>query len=213
MADAVATQTIRGVGGGRADQAYDKEIDASLDMLDALDNGPTGTSLPDDRTGENDQVPSTEDAGGGDLVTSVVHPHTIRDAAPVPTDRPRMGTDPSITTTSDSAVPAPLTARGGADADDPTGSNEVGTNDLLESTHSGPQDEEEIVIADDLAEIVDDGSNENLEESTDAGSGTVPPNRSEGRQPIGSRAQPGKTSATPSRAASAPSTHARFGAP
>jgi hypothetical protein len=183
-AESIGARTIRGVGGGKpVDAALDHEIDASLGILDALDNGPTGTSLPepDDRTGENDQVPSTQDAAGGDLVTSVtsvINPHTVRDSGPTPTDRPRMSTDPSITTANDSAMPAPLTTRG-ADAEDPTG--EIGTNDLLESTHSGPQDqdEEEIVIADDLAEIVDDGSNKDMaDENTDAG--TVPPYRPEG---------------------------------
>jgi hypothetical protein len=55
----------------------------------------------------------------------------------------------------------------------------------LESTHAGPADgeEEEIVIADDLAEYVDEGSAKQLpddgDENTDAGT-TVPPFRSDG---------------------------------
>lgn len=185
---------MRGVGGGKApDTALEKEIDASLsalDAFDALDNGPTGTSLPEDdtqgRTGETDQAPSTQDAD--DATNShVVHPHTLRDAGPNAGNRPRMQTDPSITSASASASdgPAgvPLTVRGEADVDDPTGASEIGTNDLLESTHSGPavtDDEDEIVIADDLAEIVDDPSNKDMaDENTDAGTGTVPPYRSE----------------------------------
>jgi hypothetical protein len=168
-ADSIATNTLRGVGGGRNPDS-------------ALDNGPTGTSLPDDNTGEtavrDDRAPSTADAG--DITSSHnVHPHTIREAGIPGGQRARLTTDPSIVTTTDSAAPAPLTVRGDADADDPTGSSSVSA-DILESTHSRPQDEEEIVIADDLAEIVDD-SNKNLaDENTDAGSGTIPPYRSEG---------------------------------
>jgi hypothetical protein len=191
-ASSMAARTLRGVGGGTrpADPSLEKEIDASLSALDAfeaLDNGPTGTSLPDeddtsDRTGET-QAPSTQD---GDMITSshVIDPHTMRNSSgPAATERTRLQTDPSIitTTSADSAVPAPLTVRGDADAEDPTGSSGM-TNDLLESTHSGPTgDEEEIVIADDLAEIVDDSSNKNMaDENTDAGTGTVPPYRSDG---------------------------------
>lgn len=171
---------MRGVGGKTPDSALEKEIDASLsalDALDALDNGPTGTSLPDDTTGATNVreslAPSTQDAAG--------HiPRTVREGGP--SERPRMTTDPSITTTSDSAMPAPMTLRGEADIDDSTGVSMVG-HDMLESTNARPQDEEEIVIADDLAEIVDDGSNKDLgdvEENTDAGTGTVPPYRSDG---------------------------------
>jgi hypothetical protein len=191
--ESTAQTTLRGVGSVGAGNkkpatALEKEIDDSLSVLDSLDNGPTGTSLPDDdqaddQTGETlargDDPPSTEDRA--DVTSSnIVHPHTLREAGPMATDRPRMTTDPSITT--DSALPPPLTVRGDVDAEDPTGSSQIPMEHLLESTHARPQDEEEIVIADDLAEIVDDPSGKDLpetDENTDAGS-TVPPYRPEG---------------------------------
>lgn len=194
-AESTAATTLRGVGSAKPPAtSLEKEIDASLDALEAIDNGPTGTSLPDDgtngldRTGEtnarDEQAPSTEDAA--DITNrNIIDPHTLREAGSGAV-RPRSPSDPSITSANtaptESGAPGPMTVRGDADADDPTGSSSISV-DLLESTHARPQDEDEIVIADDLAmEIVDDPSGKDLpetDENTDAGS-TVPPYRPEG---------------------------------
>jgi hypothetical protein len=127
------------------------EIDASLSVLDGLDDSPTGTSLPEfphDRPPSTVETPS-KSAGGA-------HPQTLR-----------MATDPAIGN-------APQTVRGGTEGNDAAREEAISVD--LESTHSGPKDdeEEEIVIADDFAEIVEDGK-----EITDAG-GSAPPYRPEG---------------------------------
>jgi hypothetical protein len=135
-----------------------------------------------------------------------VVPHTLREmrASRPPkdelggaTERPiRHATDPNIM--DESFHPPPVTLPGGPEADgastsrsgehsmpeelpsgdllvdEPTGQ---GTKLDLESTHARPHDEDEIVIADDLAEIVEDGHrthDDAEEENTDAGA-TIPP--------------------------------------
>jgi hypothetical protein len=125
IAESFAAATLRGLGtsGNAAPaSALEKEIDASLSVLDALDNGPTGISLPDEVLAEmrvrEEHAPS---------------PHTVRESA-----RPRTETDSSIAAVTDAAVAAPMTVRGDEQVASTTG-------DLLESTHTG----EEIVIADD----------------------------------------------------------------
>ena len=113
------------------------------------------------------------------------------------TDRPIRPTDPNI---DESFHPPPLTTPGGPETDgantsrsgehDPNIPEELESGDIaladdqptgagtkldLETTHARPQDEDEIVIADDLAEIVDDHKGRaDEEEQTDAGA-TIPP--------------------------------------
>lgn len=147
----------------------ESEIDASLDRLE-LGDAPTGNTLPPglstngpalDETGEtaalDDLSPMTESIASEITTSSVIDPSTLPERSNI---RPPMATDPSITRT-DAGISAPRTDRGDGDGID------------LESTHAGPQDEEEIVIADDLAEYVDEGSAKQLpddgDENTDAG--------------------------------------------
>jgi hypothetical protein len=169
------------------DAVLEAEIDASLDNLEL---GPTGTSLPEAplaHTGETlarDEVPSTLDAP--------VMPHTIRESFRTPSG----ATDPppaTLAATGESPITHEEMESGDlVDFDEPTGTG-IEIDQVLESTHTGTQStapgaDDEIVIADDLAEDLDDDAlkddqvkaaleHEAEEEHTDAG-GTLPPFRS-----------------------------------
>jgi hypothetical protein len=149
----------------------EKEIDASFDRLEL--GSPSATPPPQTSTNgvAAEAAPATESITSDVTASSVIDPSTLPET---PDMRPPMATDPSITST-ETAIPRTVRA----DATDDAGGVD------LESTHAGPADgdEEEIVIADDLAEYVDEGSAKQLpddgDENTDAGT-TVPPFRSDG---------------------------------
>ena len=172
------------------DSVLETEIDASLDKLEL--DGPTGTSLPlsPPITGENQALGFDESTQGAG-----VSPHTTRDSARAgalsgATERP----EPAPNTTAGDQPASTLDGLGlqgkvgGGDAHE-LGSGELedaeelgtGEIDALETTNVGTTkgaggDDDEIVIADDLA--LDDDSRPAMdEEHTDVGV-PVPPIRS-----------------------------------
>lgn len=164
----------------------ESEIDASLDRLEL--EGPTGTSLPEGmpplpleetatRSFANDtsaaKRPDLSFAAKSDEVTESgqMVPHTLREMlvdAPKTeaSEQPPQTTEPR-TTDSESASASPETVDDDVmDVEDPTG---AGMQVDLEMTHASAEDDE-IVIADDLAE----DAIEDVEEHTETGA-TVPP--------------------------------------
>lgn len=164
--DAV-THTIRGLGReAPADTALDGEIDASFDRLEI--DAPASSSLPkptrDARTIEKaptkrpNNVPfhrrpddeGTESTGGMARPMRATDPslghesESLRAAAPVTVASPHV--DAGVLTSPRGSL--------GADDEDPTATG-AGTKLDLEATHAGLDDE--IVIADDLAEMLDAG--------------------------------------------------------
>ncbi|OJY26965.1 MAG: hypothetical protein BGO98_44425 [Myxococcales bacterium 68-20] len=164
----------------------ESEIDASLDRLEL--EGPTGTSLPEGmpplpleetatRSFANDtsapQRPDLSFAAKSDEVTESVQmvPHTLREMlVDTPkteaSEQPPQTTEPS-TADNESSSASPETVDDDVmDVEDPTG---AGMQVDLEMTHASA-DDDEIVIADDLAE----DAIEEVEEHTETGA-TVPP--------------------------------------
>lgn len=173
----------------RVDSVFDHEIDASLDRLEL--EGPTGTSLPSPLTDDGAAIPSTD--------ARPAVPHTTRDIdepGGLSTERPA-----DLGLPNDTFHPPPATATSGAatlDGDALTATGETGVPDEIASdelmdaedtgaginlglapdpAHADGKDDE-IVIADDLAEDVDEvkAHDDEAEEHTDA-SATVPPVR------------------------------------
>jgi hypothetical protein len=195
----------------------ENEIDASLDRLEAVGDGPTGTSLPEGfasmsveetaatRAQPNSRRPSKRpqdvafNASTDETTESgQIIPHTLKEMRNPPktelsagaTERPIRSTDPNIgivgggggggaeggapmtvplgapETIDGSALGTPQDLESGdlMDVEDPTGAD---MKVDLEATHAGREDE--VVIADDLAE-------DDEEEHTDTGA-TVPPYR------------------------------------
>lgn len=172
----------------------------------ARDGVPSTEDAPG-RVHRADSRPAGAASGSGDesaqsaqVVTQAIRDSKRAGRDPLATERPLTATD-----LSDSFHPPPVTVPGSAppagdeaatatgesaaaqdvesgelvDVEDPTN---AGTNVDLESTHArGKGDDDEIVIADDLAEEVDDEAKDDHrgddDEHTDAG-GTVPPLRS-----------------------------------
>ena len=186
------------------DQGLESEIDDALGGLEL--DGPTNTSLPGDMIAT--ALPSTEKphTARGARAHSVslstteestqsagVVPQTLRDSFrvgresstsdsvsfhPPPVTVPSAGYGAAAT--SESAVPHEEIESGElVDMEDATGATML--DEALESTHAGAKDDD-IIIADDLAEEVEDADGKGFhdvddEEHTDAG-GPVPPFRS-----------------------------------
>ena len=197
--ESVAT-TLRGLGKGGLQEsqpsALDKEIEASFDRL-SLDE-PTGTGLPEELAALSaDAGTQTKLSPSTPPRTSARPPKLPASAGPVSeeapktevagsaTDRPALGMDSeSLRAIAPVTMPQglPETLDGNAlaraeaidaDNDDPTGADHKVD---LETTQSGTEDD--IVIADDLAEIVDDPSQSDLDERTET-SAEVRPLRGE----------------------------------
>ena len=196
-----------------ADHGLESEIDDALGGLEL--EGPTGTTLPGetlDRSVETlvrdsalpTEAPHTSRNArpGVSFATTEeatqsaqVVPQTIRESFrtqrdPLATERPL-----SVAVPSEEGASAATTDRGESpitheelgsgelvDIEDPTGAGML--DQALESTHAGTKDED-IVIADDLAEEIHengDGKGHHADEDdehTDAGGGPIPPHRSD----------------------------------
>ena len=202
---------------GPKDAILEAEIDASLDNLELGPTNTSLPEAPLAHSGETlvrDEVPSTLDAPSAEYNTrppvtfsstddstqsGQVVPHTIRDRSPSTTDPPPVTVVGAPDTRDDPASTgeSPITHEemGSGDLvdfDEPTGTG-IEIDQVLESTHTGttstaPGADDEIVIADDLAEEDDEDAlkddrlkapleHEAEDELTDAG-GTLPPFRS-----------------------------------
>ncbi|MBX3185394.1 MAG: hypothetical protein KF819_00200 [Labilithrix sp.] len=172
---------MRGIG-------LESEIDASLDRLEL--DPPTGTSLPVDMGLTHESAPSTEELVSRGSMTDEItsFPHTLRGSPGTerPGDPATIGPPATEETgdakTGEAELPhEELGSTDLLDVEEPTG---VGIDmEGLKATQARAQaatsteDDEEIVIADDLAEIVDDAKRiEDEEERTDAGV-PLPPRR------------------------------------
>jgi tetratricopeptide (TPR) repeat protein len=172
------------------DPGLDEELDASFDRLELEPSPGPSLSKTAETLAQDSRVPSTLDAGkptrppgvsfGGTAEatqSTQLGPQTL----PATTERPPGGSG-----TVESYQPPPLTVRGSVD-DEPAIPQDLESGDLIdldentgadmkapviESTQAG---EDDIVIADDLAEIVELDSNKKLpvgdddDEHTDAG--------------------------------------------